>query len=200
MTIPFRYMYDLDSKLTRVALSDISSRMSENWRFKDKSISMYLDTIQVAVQTAEKSKILDYLKNGYLFGLTEENKEMKREKVKIYTDSGYYKDRKYSPLTEPLKEEVKMEKKIGRPRKQAIEEQLVLPILENEPKPIIETPKPIVETQPLVETQNMDTQNQIALGLFNTLLSKGMIKTFEISLNKNGNISFIGECELKGTK
>jgi len=171
MTIPFRYMYDLDSKLTRVALSDISSRMSENWTFKDKSISMYLDTIQVAVQTAEKSKILDYLKNGYL-----------------------YKDRKYSPLTEPLKEEVKMEKKIGRPRKQAIEEQLVLPILDNEPKPIIETPKPIVETQ------NMDTQNQIALGLFNTLLSKGMIKTFEISLNKNGNISFIGECELKGTK
>ena len=189
MTISFRYMYDLENKLTRVSLSDIPLRMADNWRFRDKSLSMYKDEIQIAVKTSEKSKILDYLKNGYVFGLTEENKEMKREQIKIYTDSGYYKNRRYEPLTEPM--EVKMEKKkIGRPKKRVFE-QLELPIVE--PVEAIET-KPIVET----ETKNtVETQNQIALGLFNTLLSKGMIKTFEISLNKNGNISFIGECEIK---
>lgn len=194
MTISFRYMYDLENKLTRVSLSDIPLRMAENWRFRDKSLSMYKDEIQIAVKTSEKSKILDYLKNGYVFGLTEENKEMKREQIKIYTDSGYYKNRRYEPLTEPM--EVKMEKKkIGRPKK-GVFEQLELPIV-LETKPIVE---PIVETKPIVETETkntVETQNQIALGLFNTLLSKGMIKTFEISLNKNGNISFIGECEIK---
>jgi len=196
MTISFRYMYDLENKLTRVSLSDIPLRMAENWRFRDKSLSMYKDEIQIAVKTSEKSKILDYLKNGYVFGLTEENKEMKREQIKIYTDSGYYKNRRYEPLTEPM--EVKMEKKkIGRPKKRVFE-QLELPIVEPiEPNPLVESiePNPLVETKPLVNT--VETQNQIALGLFNTILSKGMIKTFEISLNKNGNISFIGECEIK---
>lgn len=192
MTISFRYMYDLENKLTRVSLSDIPLRMADNWRFRDKSLSMYKDEIQIAVKTSEKSKILDYLKNGYVFGLTEENKEMKREQIKIYTDSGYYKNRRYEPLTEPM--EVKMEKKkIGRPKKRVFE-QLELPIVE--PVEAVEA----IETKPIVETETkntVETQNQIALGLFNTLLSKGMIKTFEISLNKNGNISFIGECEIK---
>lgn len=126
------------------------------------------------------------LKTGYAFGLTAENREKKREEIKPYTSSGYYKDRKYEPITT---EGFKMEKKvIGKPRKQPAPQQLELPFLE-QPQ--------IVETKPIVETKS---QNQIALGLFNTLLSKGVIKTFEISLNKNGNISFIGECELKGTK
>jgi hypothetical protein len=179
----FRYMIDSQQKTHRVKLEDIPSRLDDGWVLRDREISMYKDSIQVKVKSSDVKQIQDFLKTGYAFGLTAENREKKREEIKPYTSSGYYKDRKYEPITT---EGFKMEKKvIGRPRKQPAPQQLELPFLE-QPQ--------IVETKPIVETKS---QNQIALGLFNTLLSKGVIKTFEISLNKNGNISFIGECETK---